>query len=83
MRFRWSRQKLEDARDDWVLRSLVNERLNDLNPYGPFAKRLKEIRDRLNAKMKSDPEQAHVEADFLEERGFQEAASLLRRQFPI
>jgi hypothetical protein len=47
MKHRWTMKELDEATDNQILLTLVNERLNDLNPYAPLAVRLKKVRARL------------------------------------
>lgn len=51
MKFRWTMKELDEASDTFVLRSLVSERLADLNPYTPLAKRLRKVSARLDKQL--------------------------------
>ncbi|MFH1491434.1 MAG: hypothetical protein ABII06_21200 [Pseudomonadota bacterium] len=42
MKSRWTIKDLGKS-DEFILRGLIAERLSDLNPYTPFAQRLKKI----------------------------------------
>ncbi len=56
MKFRWTINELEEESDEWILRGLLAERLSDLNPYAPLAKRLKTIYSKLDMKVKKQHE---------------------------
>ena len=51
MKFRWTMKDLEKS-DAYLLRGLVSERLSELTPYTPLAKRLGEIHDKLTKELK-------------------------------
>lgn len=41
-------KELKEYSDEFIIICLINERRNDLNPYTPFAERLKKIAARLD-----------------------------------
>ena len=43
MRFRWTIDDLKERTDNGVILGVLHERTGDLNPYTPFARRLKAI----------------------------------------
>ena len=49
MGFRWTIEELNDASPATMLNSLRNERVADLNPYAPLARKLKALQSRLHA----------------------------------
>ena len=42
-KFRWTTDELKKRSNNFIIRGLLAERMSDLNPYFPLAKRLKEI----------------------------------------
>jgi hypothetical protein len=55
MRFRWTIKQLEESTDNQIIRGILTERINDLNPYTPLAKRLHAIRAKLEAEAEPVP----------------------------
>ena len=47
MRFRWTIEELETNSDLEIVKGILTERLSDLNPYTPLAKRLMAIRSKI------------------------------------
>ena len=47
MRFRWTIKELNEITDTRLLVALVNERLSELNRYTPLARRLQDVREKL------------------------------------
>lgn len=54
MKFRWTQKELDQSSDAKILRGLVAERLSDLNPYTPLAKRLQKIYADLDQKVEEE-----------------------------
>lgn len=48
MKFRWTIKELKEYDDLRLIQGLITERLSELNPYSPLAKRLKEIRKKID-----------------------------------
>ena len=51
MRFRWTAQEVADASDDFIIRSLLVERMATLGENSPYYKRLKKMYDKLDRKI--------------------------------
>ena len=54
MKFRWTQKELDQSSDAKIIRGLVAERLSDLNPYAPLAKRLQKIYADLDQKVEEE-----------------------------
>jgi len=49
---RWTIKELREWSDERIVCAILSERINPLNPFAPLAERLREIRDRMEAKMR-------------------------------
>lgn len=58
MKFRWTIKELKERSDDFILRGLVSERMSELNPYAPLNKRLQQIYNILDDKIKKEQNDA-------------------------
>ena len=47
-KFRWTMEDLKNRSNNFIIRGLLAERMSDLNPYSPLAKRLQEIYNEVN-----------------------------------
>lgn len=54
MKFRFTIKELDELSDTQMLRALVAERKNDLNPYTPLAKRLAELYSKLDKQVQAE-----------------------------
>ena len=52
MKFNWTIKELTESSDDEILYGLVVERRSELNPYAPLSKRLGEISEALQERIK-------------------------------
>lgn len=50
--FRWTYDELEEISDKDFIRAILNERLSDLNPYSPLARKIKQVHSRLTDSIK-------------------------------
>lgn len=51
MKFRWTMKTLREESDEYIIRGILTERISTLNPYTPLCKRLKKIRERMDAEV--------------------------------
>ena len=56
MKFRWTMKDLKEKTDDEFMRGLIAERLADLNPYSPLANRLNDVYQKLDKKIRENPD---------------------------
>ncbi len=52
MNFRWTIKQLKESSDDFIIRSILAERMSDLNPYSQLRKRLQKLYDKYDQLVK-------------------------------
>jgi len=54
MKFRWTIKELKESSDNTIVRALIAERKDGLNPYAPLAQRLRKIYASYDEKVKKE-----------------------------
>ena len=55
MNFRWTKKQLKEYSDDRIIRSIIAERMSELNPYSPLRKRLQKLYNKYDSRLGTDP----------------------------
>ena len=57
MNFRWTLKQLKEFSDNKIIRGVLAERMSELNPYSPLRKRLQELYNNYDQKVKEEEHQ--------------------------